>query len=164
MDLVEIPLGSHRYRFRRLPWQEQARLVFQPGDDQTLVLLCHALADVSGLKIASPEDARKVLVNIPAALRRKFWIVYQGKLPDDRYFTTRGLYEAPEPKQYTKAMETEEQRAESGNSADLSAIPSAHEEVKRRFGPGEAAEARELERRMVAQARRDGVLVKAKED
>lgn len=34
MALLEVPLNSFRYHFRRLRWQEAARLPFVKGEDQ----------------------------------------------------------------------------------------------------------------------------------
>jgi len=57
MDIVEIPLNSFQYRFRRLTWQEEFQIWFKPTEDQRKTLLSHALMDISDLLLPSVEDA-----------------------------------------------------------------------------------------------------------
>jgi hypothetical protein len=98
MGMIEIPLHSFRYRFRSLTWQEEFRIPFSVTEDQRKTLLSHALVDISGLKISSVAEARMVLDQIPPALFWRIWVVYRGSLPEDRYYTTKGLYDAPDLK------------------------------------------------------------------
>jgi hypothetical protein len=70
MALVEIPLNSFTYRFRRLTWQEEFQISFTADEDQRKTFLAHTLADVSGLPITSVKDARRVLDSIPVAASR----------------------------------------------------------------------------------------------
>ena len=67
-------------------------------------MLALALADVSGLAITSPEDARAVVSKIPKTLRSRIWIVYRGNLPEDRYFSSADLYIAPEFQMFNRQL------------------------------------------------------------
>jgi hypothetical protein len=104
MGMIEIPLHSLRYRFRSLTWQEEFRIPFSATEDQRKTLLAHALVDISGLKIPSAAEARTVLDQIPPALFWRIWVVYRGSLPEDRYYATKGLYDAPDQKTYNKRL------------------------------------------------------------
>jgi hypothetical protein len=57
--MVEVPLNSFRYHFRRLTWQEEFKIPFSASEDQRKTILAHTLSDVSGLKISTADDARK---------------------------------------------------------------------------------------------------------
>lgn len=145
MDLVEIPVGKFLYRFRRLTWLEESRIVFPEKVDQREIVLALALDNVSDLPV-SREDALKVIRTIPTPIRWRMWVLYRGKLPVDRKFSTRNLYDAPERKVYDRKL------LESGDNQ-----PESEDDViARRFGPAEAAEARELKQAMLAQARKAG--------
>lgn len=60
MDLIEIPLNSFRYHFRRLTWQEDMALKFSAKEDQRKIIMALALVDVSGL-VVTREHAFAVL-------------------------------------------------------------------------------------------------------
>ncbi len=147
--LVEIPLNNFKYRFRRLSWTEEARITPAPGEDARDVLLALALHDVSGLLIASFDEARKVIARIPNTLRSRIWVVYRGSIPPERYYHTEGLYRAPEyqafHKQLVGAGDTEEASPGEGGATPP-------DDLVQRFGLTEAREARELERTMLEQA------------
>jgi hypothetical protein len=97
--LVEIPLNSYRYNFRRLTWREEVRLNFAKTDDQRKVIMARAMVDVSGLKV-TPESAMQILNHIPDALFWRIWLLYRADLPRERYFSSGGLYTAPDPVAY----------------------------------------------------------------
>jgi len=156
MDYVEIKLNSFLYRFRRLTWTEQATLKFPPKEDQRLILMAHAMTDVSGFTIASVADALTILKRIPAPIQWRLWVIYQGKLPPERYYSCGGLYEAPEPVVHIKRMFEEGDRTK-----DEDEILDA--QLAQRFGAEELREARELESRMAAQAQQVGTVTRPKE-
>ena len=143
MHLVEIPLNTSVYRFRRLPWTEEARIVVPPGEDARKVLLTHALHDISGLPVDSLEDARKVIAKIPSTLRWRVWVLYRGNLPSERYYTSRGLFEAPDHMACDKRLIDEGMDSEETH---------ADAQMVRKFGPEEVRETHALEQRMLAQA------------
>ena len=72
MPYVEIPLNSFRYRFRRLSWEDEFTIKFIPGEDQRIAILSVALAEVSGLAITSPLDAKTILTQIPCTREPRF--------------------------------------------------------------------------------------------
>lgn len=141
MHLVEIPLSKFTYRFRRLTWQEEARVKIADGEDTRLVVLAHALHDISGLPVTSFEEARSVIAKIPATIRRRLWVLYRGNLPEDRYFTVMGLYDAPDHRAYNKRL------IDTGEASGEDAA------IERRFGTEEAQAARELEQKLLGDAR-----------
>ena len=140
MHLVEIPLSKFVYRFRRLTWQEEARVQIADREDPRLVVLAHALHDISGLPVTSFEDARSVIAKIPGTIRRRIWVLYRGNLPDDRYFSTKGTYQAPDHQAYNKRL------------IDTGEASGENTEIERRHGTEEAQAARELEQRMLGDA------------
>jgi hypothetical protein len=83
MDLIEIPLNSYRYYFRRLTWQEEVRLPFSPTQDQRKTVLSHALVDISDLNISAAE-AMTIPNEFSEANFWRIWIVYRGNLPEER--------------------------------------------------------------------------------
>jgi hypothetical protein len=149
MAIVEIPLNSFRYRFRQLTWPEEFEIKFPAGEDQRKILLAHALVDISGLPITSVADATRVLSQIPPAIFWRIWIVYRGNSPADRYFTSKGLYNAPDQKTYNKRLLETEQRVE----------VTADDAIQQM----ELREAREIESQIFAQAKAQGRLVRVQE-
>jgi hypothetical protein len=154
MALVEIPLNSFRYRFRRLTWREEIRIPFTPAEDHRKTLLIHALSDISGMPVESQDDARKILNQLPEKILSKIWVLYRGNGPEERYYTSRGLYDAPDQKVFVQRVQ--EQNEAVGRVADR-----ATEQMERRFGAKELAEAREVESRMVEAVKKQGKLVRA---
>lgn len=145
MPLVEVRLHSFLYRFRRLNWREEASVRPADGEDFRDAILATALHDISGLKITSLTDARAVIRKVPKTIRTRLWVVYRGNLPDERYFTTGGLYEAPSPQAYNKRLI---------DDGDADSDP-AEAEMLRRFGPAEVHAARQMEQAMVAGTRKN---------
>lgn len=152
VELVHQRLNHLTYSLRRLTWREQARMAIAPGDDPRDAILALALHEVTGLdsrwRPGSPEDARAVILRIPRTLRWRLFIVYRGSLTEDRLFTGGELYRAPEYVTHAKRLLDE---------GDADENPEEHE-IKARFGPEEAREARQLEATMAerALARRNG--------
>jgi hypothetical protein len=142
MPLVEVRLHSFLYRFRRLTWRQEAAVRPAEGEDYRDAVLAAALHDISGLLVNSLTDARAVVRKIPKTIRTRLWVVYRGNLDPDRYFTTRGLFEAPDHTAYNKRL------VEAGD-AD---VDPAEAELTRRFGPAEVREARQMEQVMAAGA------------
>jgi hypothetical protein len=153
-EFVEIPLHSFRYRFRRLTWQDEFRIAFREGEDSRKAVLSHALANISGLPIASVEDARKVLDQMPPAIFWRIWILYRGNLPEDGYYTISSLFQAPDQKAYKKRVFEEGEAVEAVADA-------ATRQMEQTFGPKESWEAHSLEAQLVAEAKRQGTLVRA---
>ena len=155
MEFVEIPLNSFRYRFRRLAWYEELKIPFTKTEDQRLTFLAQALTSVSGLLIATPADATKILTQLPPAIFWRIWILYRGGLPDDRYFSTKGLYQAPDQKTYVKRLYEDEQVVEEQ-------VDEATRHMEAEFGVAEVREARALEQQLFQHAKKAGTLTKAK--
>jgi hypothetical protein len=103
MAPIEVTLNSYRYHFRRLTWQEEARLQFSKTEDQRKTIMARALVDVCGLPVTT-EQAIVILQSIPDAVFWRIWVVYRGNLPEDRYYTSGGLYEAPDQMTYRQRI------------------------------------------------------------
>jgi hypothetical protein len=151
--LIEVPLNSYRYHFRRLTWLEETRLSFSKIDDQRKVILAHAMVDISGMPV-TPEEAMQVLKHIPDALFWRIWIVYRGNLPQERYYTSGGLYEAPDPMAY-------QQRIYDDGEAVEAVVDAATAKLESKFGKTGVEEAEDISRQMFRQAERAGTLVPA---
>jgi hypothetical protein len=104
MHLVEIRLASFLYRFRRLTWREEAGIKPKAGQALGDLLLDLALHDISGLPVSSREEATQVIPENSPALRWRIWVVYRGNQSEDRYFSTKGLYEASDHTAYNKRL------------------------------------------------------------
>lgn len=108
--MIEINLNSFVYRFRRLTWVEEASCPIPPGADAREVFLALALTDVSGYVIQSIEEATKIVKAIPRTLRWRLWVIYRGSLPADRFFSTKGLYDAPDAETHARRLAEDDER------------------------------------------------------
>jgi hypothetical protein len=122
MTLIEIPLNRYRYHFRQLKWKETTRIkvTAEEGSRRAVmltaqVILAAALVDVSGMNITR-ADARKIFETLPEAVLWKMWVLYQGNLPKERYYTAGGIYTAPE--QATHQRTSREEDENTGVAAD----------------------------------------------
>lgn len=81
---------------------------FPRKEDQRKIILAAALTDISGLK-ATPVDALKVFKALPDTILAKMWISYRANLPNEGYYTSTGLYEAPGTVTHRKRFEQDTQ-------------------------------------------------------
>jgi hypothetical protein len=154
MQIVEIPLNHYKYRFRKLTFEEEFGLASTAGEDLRRAILTTALTEVSGKVIDSREDAALILGALPKTVVARIWILYRSGLPEERFFSTRGLYRAPDPNEVVlKAVEDQERREE--------VVDRAFSAMERRFGRKELAEAQAQDALLIADARKRGTLVKA---
>lgn len=123
MALIEIPINSYRYHFRRLTWQEEARLKFPKGEDQRRILLAAALVDISGLPV-TPEQALEALRLMPEAIIWRIFVFYGGKLPQNEYYYSAPIFSAPTPTSYFDRIRNEEH--ENDTAADAAASQLQH--------------------------------------
>jgi hypothetical protein len=150
MTLIEVPLNSYRYHFRRLVWQEEARLKFPKGEDQRRIILSTALVDISGLKVTR-QEALSVLKKLPEAILWRIWLIYRGSLPEERYYTSTTLFEAPDVMTYQKKLHEDETVADP-----------AQTRIENQFGKNEVAESQDVTRQMFRAAKASGTLVPAR--
>ena len=156
METVEIPLNHYRYVFRKLMYEEEFALAATSGEDSRRSTLTAALTEVSGLPISSREHAAAILGALPLPVISRMWVLYRTGLPESRFFSTRGLYRAPDPSKIIfKAAEEEERRGE--------VVDRAFAAMEQKFGRKELAEAQAQDTLLVAEARRKGLLVRATE-
>lgn len=149
MDTVEVKILQYTFHFRQLTWREEAVIKFDKPENRLRVLLSHAMTDVSGLKVSTPEEAMKVLRAIPATVIQRMWVIFKGSLPMPRRFSTVGLYKAPSPGNFVKRIEqVEKKRDEIMDRVEL--------EMEQKFGARELAEAREVERQMLKNSKMRG--------
>ena len=141
MALIEIPLNSYRYHFRRLTWPEETSLQFPPREDQRKIFLSHAMVDVSGLPVTQPQ-ALAILKQLPDAIFWRIWLLYRSDLEPDRYYTSGGLYEAADPMTYRKQIHDDQQTRE--NLAD-----SASAALASKYGQAGLDEAESICRQIV---------------
>ena len=153
MTLIEIPLNSYRYHFRRLTWPEETSLKFVPQEDQRKVFLSHAMVDVSGLPVTQPQ-ALAILKQLPDAVFWRIWLIYRSDLPLERYYTCGGLYEAPDPMTYRKKIHDDQQTREEIADSASAKLESTH-------GRARLEEAENISRQMFRLAESQGTLVPA---
>ena len=148
MALIEVPLNSYRYCFRRLPWPEEVRLKSPPTEDQRKVVLSLALVDISGLKVTQ-QDALKLLKKVQVAVFWRISLVYRGNLPEDRYYTSESLYEAPDPMTYDKKIH--------GNGEAIASVADdAITKLEDRFGHEEVGDAENISDQMFQKTQAPG--------
>ena len=156
MEPVEIKILKYTFRFRELSWREETSIKFEPGEDRMRTVLAHAMTEVSGLKVNSPEEAKKVLNAIPATVIQRMVILWRGHYPAPRRFSTTGLYQAPATEVVARRMkEVEAQREQVMDKVET--------EMRQKFGDKEVQEALELERLMLKNSKMRGA-TRASED
>ena len=114
------------------------------------------MADVSGLAV-TPIEALQILDQMPEALNRRVWLLYRGNLPPGRYYTSGGLFEAPDPVAYRVRIQKDaahvDHRATSATTA-----------MENQFGSAEVVEAESISRQMFRRAQAEGKRVPTQED
>lgn len=156
METVEVKILNYTLHFRQLSWREETSVKFNKGENRLRTILSHALTEVSGLKVASPADAMKVLRVLPEAVVQRVFILYKGSTSPPRRFATVGLYRAPEPGKLVKRMaEVEEQRDQ--------IMDRVEREMEQKFGKQEIMETLEAERQMMKNSKMRGA-TRATED
>jgi hypothetical protein len=149
METVEVKILKYTFRFRQLSWREETSVKFSKGENRLRRILSHALVEVSGLKVESPEEAMKVLRPLPEAVVQRVFILYKGNFPIPIRFSTMGLYRALEPGKLVKRMEeVEEQRDR--------IMDRVEREMELKFGKRELQEQLELERQMAKNSKMRG--------
>jgi hypothetical protein len=142
MPDVEIKILKYTFNFRRLSWREEFSMKFEPKENRLSNVLAHALVDVSGMRVGSVQDAKKLLKQIPTSIIDRMYIIYKGSQPEPKNFSTMGLYRAPEPRKFMgKITKEAEQREE--------VIDKVEREMAAKFGTKELQEARATEREML---------------
>lgn len=139
---VDVQLLKYKFKFRKLTWREESALKIPAKVHPYRVVLATALVEVSGLSIGSPEEAMKVVGRLPLPVLNRVFMIYKGKLPEDRRFETVNLYKAPEPANYVQRVMEDEEAME----------PTVDEAVRRmetQFTRRELAEAAEVDRKIV---------------
>lgn len=150
MDTVEVKLLQYTFRFRKMTWREEFDMRYDKDEERLRVYLASALEEVSGLKIKSVKEAKRVLAPIPMTVIQRVFVIYKGSLEEPRKFTTIGLYKAPEPKQFSMKFEQFEKETEQ-------VMDRVEREMEQKFGRKELEEARELERQMARNSKLRGV-------
>jgi hypothetical protein len=154
MPFVDIPLNNYTYRFRKLTYVEEFGLGVTGDVALRRATLRKALVGVSGLEIQSPEDAAPIIEALPDPVIYRVWMLYQNGLPEEQFFSTRGLYRAPDPNEIIiRSAEADDRREQVVDKA-LNALES-------KFGRTELREEQEHQRMLVANARKRGILVAA---
>jgi len=147
MEQVEVKLLNYTFRFKRMLWREDFAIKFPPNKDPQRVMLGAALLEVSGLKPKDIDEALRVMDAIPAAIVNRVFRICRGSFPPSRRYSVSKLYHAPAPVTYVRKMEEEEDREDVVHDRLV-------QEMESRFGPKELAETRDIERQIVAAAKR----------
>jgi hypothetical protein len=149
MEIVEVKILQYTFRFRQMSWRDEGAIRFEKGGNRLRTILSHALVEVSGLKVGSPQDALKVLRPLPDAVIQRCFILYKGSFPMPRRFSTMGLYKASEPGKFVaRIAEVEEQRDK--------IMDRVEQELESKFGKQELTEQLELERQMAKNSKLRG--------
>lgn len=149
MDSVEIKILQYVFRFKPLLWREEFAIKFTPAEDRLRTFLSHALEEVSGVKVSTIADAKRVLAPIPSSVIQRVFVVYKGSMPEPRMFTTVGLYKAPDTKKLAIRFAEAEQETER-------VMDKVEKEMEQKFGKKELEEARRVEREMAKNSKLRG--------
>jgi hypothetical protein len=152
MEQIEVILLNYRFLFNCIFWQDEFDLKMN-GRDGRRVLLATALTEVSGLKISGFDDAYKILLALPTPILHRVFLIYKGKQPKTRLFTTINLYKAPEPTSYEKQLDANTEAVE--EQADA-----VTKRMEQQFGKKELAEAAEVDRQIVRASHYRGAIRK----
>lgn len=149
MDTIKIPILQFVLHFKPLLWREEFGIKFQPNEDRLRTFLAAALVEVSGVKVNTLEEAKKVLAPLPSSVIQRVFVIYKGSLPNSRMFTTIGLYKAPEAKKLAIKFEEVAQQEER-------VMDKVEKEMEQKFGKKELEEARRVEREMIKNSKLRG--------
>jgi hypothetical protein len=136
---VEVPIGKHRFRFRRLTWEDDLKLVIPPKTDSRRALLACALVDVDG-RVVTLEEATKAIALLRTPVLERAFTIYSGSLPKRRRFSVEALWEAPEPKAVRERIQDEEDDREK----------ETENYMRQTFGDDDVAENEAVEEAIVA--------------
>lgn len=164
MAHVDIPLNQLRYRFRSLKWREEIAIADLKLDATQTVRkhLSIALTTVTAedgrvLDIPHLEDAERIIVQLTTPILNRFWLLYRAGLPTNRFFTTRRLFRAPEPRAFVARIAIDEGEREERADA-------ATRQMEARFGGEELRAAKEVDRQIFEDAKRRNILRPFRED
>lgn len=118
MDTIDVKLLQYKFTFRKLNWREEFSLKFD-GKDARRVILAHALHNISGFPVTSPDEAYRVIEALPVPILHRVFIIYKGGLPPPREFTTLNLYRAPNARSYSEQVAREEAEREAALHKDV---------------------------------------------
>jgi hypothetical protein len=149
MESVEVKLLKYTFRFKPLLWREEFGIKFGKDEDRLRVFLAYALEEVSGIKVKTVAEAKRVLSPIPSSVIQRVFVIYKGSIPEQQMFSTVGLYKAPEPKNMAMRFAAVEKETEQ-------VMDRVEEEMAAKFGRKELEEARELERTMAKNSKMRG--------
>ncbi len=152
METIEVVLANYRLLFKRLYWKDEFALQVGKRDGRRVVLAA-ALQAVSGLPIDSFDEAYRVFEALSEPVLHRVFLIYKGKQPDTRHFTTHNLYRAPEPAAYGTLI------AETENLAEKK-TDTLFKRMEQQFGAEELAEAAEVDRQVVASSGLKGAIRK----
>jgi hypothetical protein len=110
MDYVEIQLLKYKFHFRQLKWREEFLLKFPEKKDPVLVILAHALVEISGLKVTTIEEAQRIIDTLPYAIVTRVFKLYRGSRPLTRKFFSAGVYKAPPISTFARRVEEDKRR------------------------------------------------------
>jgi hypothetical protein len=147
LEQVEVKLLKYTFQFKRMRWREHAAIKFEKGKDPQRIILANSLLEVSGIKPKNLEESMRIMDAIPAAIVERVFKIWRASFPPARKFTTSKLYCAPEPSQYTKRIELDENDEDAIHDKTI-------RDMESKFGPQEIAETRNLERQILVAAQR----------
>lgn len=149
METYEVKILKYSFRFRQLSWREETSIQFEKNKNRVRTLLAHALTEVSGLKVESVADAKKVLMAVPGSVLQRVFILYRGTLPMPRRFATTGLYKAPGTNKLAERLKQVEDKREK-------IMDKVEAEMEAKFGRRELQETLETERQMLKNSKMRG--------
>ena len=157
-DEIEVQVLNHTFKFRRLRWQDMARVtqwVEQNKMQEKLAIPACGLYEVSG-RALTPDEALKILITIPRPALELLYKFYKGSMDPHRMFDSPPLYNAPDARTYAQRVYDEEEGIDN-------AVDELEEFLNQKFGRKEVQEEMEMGRRIVEGTGLAGAITKEQE-
>ena len=148
-DIIEVDLGIHKFRFRRLTWKDSIGKSRNREE-----LLATALASVSGKVMTYPESL-KLISGLPIPIQERVHVIYMGSQDERRLFTVPLTWSAPDALDYQEMLSKEE--AEKDKSVD-----EASSAFAARYGQEALEEEQALSKKILKETGYKGAILKTK--
>lgn len=148
-DIIEVDLGKHKFKFRRLTWKDS---IGQPRNREEL--LAAALTDVSGRNMGYQESL-KLISGLPIPIQERLHVIYMGSQDERRLFTTPLTWSAPDAIDYQEMLNKEE--AQKDKTADEASAAFAS-----RYGQEALEEEQALSSKILKETGYKGAILKTK--
>ena len=148
-DIIEVELGKHKFKFRRLTWRDT---IGHPRNREEL--LAAALVTVSSKNMGYHESL-KLISGLPIPIQERLHVIYIGSQDERRLLTVSPTWSAPDAVDYQEMINKEE--AQKDKDADEASAAFAT-----RYGQEALEEEQALSNKILKQTGYKGAILKTK--